>query len=522
MNMTSKIVKNDAARSTFLRGVERTAQLVSGSIGPYGGPVFSSRNHTAPALVRGGYAIAKEAECSNLDMRSGTMAMRQLAAETHAKTGDGTARTIIMTHALLQAMTTALATGISPAALQKAILSHGDIIARQLENSAAPIANPSEFENVALHAASGARDIALLVFDAQMRVGNNGFVQIRKGYGATDEIIVEKGFALPCGLPSPQFAKDIDRQPAEFEKPLVLLYNGVISSFQDIARILEMIAENRKSLLIAADGFGTDAMATLLANRHEIGLNVAPLKTPGAGSWRELHLQDLAVATGATILGETLGTSLQSLRPAMLGMAEHAAMTRDRTTLTLGKMNEIRLRQHLDGIRLDMEKSRNLSFDHEQHQERLARFLSSTARVHIGGVTTTEMSEREARALSVAASLRQTSGGVIAGGAAAFIHAGREARRHLPAGDLGQTLDAIFTRTLRAPLAAIVNNAGMNASEICYKIEKSSEKQSFNAITRTYSPNDGSLEPVSVLTNSLRAAVSFGANFIATEILIHK
>nr|WP_255607304.1 chaperonin GroEL [Ancylobacter sp. Lp-2] len=520
-DVSAATVRFDAgAKRPLMQGIDLVADLVATNIGPAGRAVLSSRLHTRPALLRGGYAIAKEAEFDQPGLRAGAVAMRQLAADVDAQAGDGTARALILARALLQGATRQLQTGISVPALREALLAHGAVVSGEIEAAARPVTDPAFLDIIAARAAGGDRDIGHLVARAHARAGAEGVVTIESGHGVGDELSVEAGMSFPQGWLSPHFLTDAEAQRIELANPLILLHQGPIDSFTSVARILEMIAQSGKQLLIVADSFDGEAMATLIANRQS-GLKVAPMKAPGAGTWRALQLEDIAVATGATVIGAALGTTLNDLRPAMLGRAEAVRMARQATHLIGGKGSEVAISARCEAIRQQIGKEHYLAFDREQHQARLARFGAAIARLRIGGATETEIAFREARARSAAAALRASAaGGVVPGGAAALIHAGRRGRSALPAGEAGRAVGAVFTAALSQPLVAIAGNAGLEGPSIARLLENSTENQAFDVELRALVDGAAAPEPARILAGALRAAVSFAATFMAVEVSI--
>ena len=521
-DVSGATVRFDAeARRPLMRGVDILADLVASNIGPAGRAVLSSRQHAAPVLLRGGYAIAKEVEFDRPGLRAGAVAMRQLAADVHAQAGDGTSLALLLARSLLHGASCRLQTGISVPALREAMLAHGAYIAGAIEAAARPLTAAGDLEAIAVRAAGGDRDIGRLVLQAHERAGPEGMVVVETGHGMGDELAVETGMSFPQGWLSPHFLTDAETERVELSNPLILLHHGAIDSFGDMARILEMIAQSGKELLIVADSFEAEALATLIANRRERGFKVAPMKAPGAGPWRALQLEDIAVATGATVIGAALGTTLQGLRPAMLGRADAVTMTRQATSLIGGNGDQSAISARCEAIRQSIRTELYLGFDREQHQARLARFGAGIARLRIGGATATEIAVRDARARSAAAALRAVAaGGAVPGGAAALIHAARREQAALPAGELGRAVGSLFATAAAQPMAAIVSNAGLDGPSIARMLAASEKDHSFDVETRVLVDGASAPEPARLLAVALRAAVSFAANFMAVEVSI--
>ncbi|WP_284739527.1 chaperonin GroEL [Rhizobium sp. CG5] len=509
------------ARLSLMHGIDLVADLVATTIGPAGRAVLSARNHTAPVLLRGGNAIANEVVVEGPGLRAGSIAMRQLASDVQATAGDGTSTALLLARALFHGASYGIHCGFSPVAVRQGIISHGEHVLAELAMATRPVTDGDAL-GIAVRAAGGDSDIGRIVQAAFVEAGPEGVVQVEAGHGREDDLDLRRGMTFTQGLLSANFATDPAGQVVELNKPLILLHQGPIDGFTDIARILEMIAQSGKELLIVADRFAPEAMATLVANRQTQGFRVTPMLAPGVGPWRALLLEDMAVATGATLVGATVGTALRQLRPDMLGRADLVTMTRQSTAVIGGKGEKSGILAHCDGIRLAIKRERYLAHDREQHQQRLARFQAGVARLRIGGDTPTVLASRQARATSAAAALRATSGGVIPGGAAALIHAGRRSVRFLPKDDLGRVTGVIFARALAAPMAALVENCGEDGRAVCHRLEMGAENQSYDVESRCAADADHLAIPASILTGALRAACAFAANMIGVEASVTK
>lgn len=95
----------------------------------------------------------------------------------------------------------------------------------------------------------------------------------------------------------------------EFEKPLILLSEGKITSFEDILKFLEYSLEKKKPLLIIADDIESEPLTNLIVNKVKAGLKVCAVKAPSFGDNRKAMLNDIAILTGATVISEEVGVT---------------------------------------------------------------------------------------------------------------------------------------------------------------------------------------------------------------------
>jgi chaperonin GroEL len=115
------------------------------------------------------------------------------------------------------------------------------------------------------------------------------------------------------GFISPYFITNPKAQKVEFEKPLVLLSEGKISSLQDLLPAMEAAASSRRPLLIIAEDIDGEALAACILNKLRGQLQVACVKSPGFGDNRKATIQDIGVLTGATVFNEESDVKMQDV-----------------------------------------------------------------------------------------------------------------------------------------------------------------------------------------------------------------
>lgn len=206
---------------------------------------------------------------------------------------------------------------------------------------------------VATISANGDKAIGALIGDAMERVGKEGVITVQDGKTLGDELDVVEGMRFDRGFISPYFVTDAKAQKVEFDHPLVLIYEKKISSVQPILRSLELAHAQKRPLLIIAEDVDGEALATLVVNKLRGQLQVCAVKAPGFGDNRKANMQvrggeegvargtgmlndvigwlcgvllfsspqDIAVLTGADVISEDMGMSLEKVELENLGTA---------------------------------------------------------------------------------------------------------------------------------------------------------------------------------------------------------
>jgi len=112
------------------------------------------------------------------------------------------------------------------------------------------------------------------------------------------------------GYISPYFVTNQKNQKAELEKPLILISEHKITSFQNILKFAEHAMQKKRPLLIIADDVESEPLANLIVNKLQAGVQLCAVKAPSFGDNRKAILNDIATITGATVISEEVGVTL--------------------------------------------------------------------------------------------------------------------------------------------------------------------------------------------------------------------
>lgn len=198
------------------------------------------------------------------------------------------------------------------------------------------------------------------------------------------------------GFISPYFITNPKAQKVEFEKPLILLSEGKISSLQDLLPSMEIAATSRRPLLIIAEDIDGEALAACILNKLRGQLQVCCVKAPGFGDNRKNILADMGVLTGATVFSPDTDAKLEKTTIEDLGSAATATVSKDDTIFLNGAGQKDAVAQRADQIRSYISNTVS-DYEKEKLQERLAKICGGVAVIKVGGSSELEVGEKKDR-----------------------------------------------------------------------------------------------------------------------------
>src|SRR5262249_17008094 len=288
------------------------------------------------------------------------------------------------------------------------------------------------------------------------RAGKEGGLRGEEGSGRRNALKGAEGKRSPRASLSPYFTNNQANQPAERDKPVILLVDKKISNIRELLPLLEGVAKNGRPLLVIAEDVEGEALATLVVNNIRGILKVASVKAPGFGDRRKAMLQDIATLTGGTVISDEVGLSLEKATLNDLGEAKKVIVEKENTTIIDGAGKATDIKARIESIRQQAEEATS-DYDKEKLQERVAKLSGGVAVIKVGAATEIEMKEKKARVEDALHATRAAvEEGVVPGGGVALIRAQR-ALDKLEGANEDQTVGVrILSRSIEEPLRQIV------------------------------------------------------------------
>ena len=117
--MAKRIVFNEEARKSLMKGIDAVADAVKVTIGPKGRNVILEKKFGAPQIVNDGVTIAKEIELENGLENAGAQLLKEVSSKTNDVAGDGTTTASVLAQALVREGLRNLTAGANPIGIKR-------------------------------------------------------------------------------------------------------------------------------------------------------------------------------------------------------------------------------------------------------------------------------------------------------------------------------------------------------------------------------------------------------------------
>ncbi|MDE6148254.1 MAG: chaperonin GroEL [Bacteroidales bacterium] len=521
--MAKDIKFNVEARAQMKEGADALANAVKVTLGPKGRNVVIDKKFGAPQVTKDGVTVAKEIELEDRFANMGAQMVKEVASKTNDQAGDGTTTATVLAQAIINVGLKNVAAGANPMDLKRGIDKAVAAVVESLRSQSQEVGEDyAKIEQVGTISANNDNYIGKLIADAMSKVKKDGVITVEEAKGTETEVKVVEGMQFDRGYISPYFMTNGEKMEAVLDTPYLLITDKKISTMKDLLPVLEPIAREGKSLLIIAEDVDGEALTTLVVNRLRGTLKIAAVKAPGFGDRRKEMLQDIATLTGAVVVSEERGFTLENATLDMLGKAEKVVITKENTTIVNGAGDNEAIQERVATIRKQIETTTS-DYDREKLQERLGKLAGGVAVLYVGAATEVEMKEKKDRVEDALSATRAAvEEGIIPGGGVAYIRA-TEALKNLKGDNDDETTGIhIVARAIEEPLRQIAANAGVEGSVIINKIREGKGDFGYNARTDEYVNmfEAGVIDPTKVSRVALENAASVAGMFLTTECAI--
>ena len=521
--MAKKIVFEEEARKSLLKGIDAVADAVKVTLGPKGRNVILQKKFGAPQIVNDGVTIAKEIELQDGLENAGAQLLKEVSSKTNDVAGDGTTTASVLAQAIVREGLKNLTAGANPMSMKRGIDKAVEISINKIKDLSHPVSTKEEIAQVAGISAGNNSEIGELIAEAMEKVGHDGVITVEESKSFGTNLKVVEGMQFDKGYISPYFVTDAERMEAVLEDAYVLCVNKKINLIADLVPVLEQVARDGRSLLLIAEDVEGEALATLVVNTMRKVLRAVAVKAPGFGDRRKAMLEDIAILTGGQMFTEELGMKLENITTDMMGIAKRVTVTKDETTIVVGNETKSAVAERVALIKRQIEAS-DSEYDKEKLQERMAKLSGGVAVIEVGAATEIELKERKLRIEDALNATRAANEeGIVPGGGVALIRVQQALESKLNSltfdSDDEKSGYKILMTALDVPLRAIADNAGAKGDIVVDNVRSESDAYGYDALLNRYTDmfSAGIVDPAKVTRSALENAASVASMLLTTE-----
>jgi len=509
-NNPSLLIKNlnfgEDAKSKIGAGVEKLAKAVKSTLGASGKCVIYEDALGKPVITKDGVTVAESVVLYDPVENIGATLIKEAAKNTVREAGDGTTTATVLAEALLNTINNSK-DGATPREIRNGINSGLAKVNSYLDSIKIEVTDGT-LESVASISCNNDSTLGSIIAEAYNKVGKDGVVIMEESETEETYVDITDGVQMDCGLTSPHFVTNTDKQKAELENPLVLICMSEVPNVRKIQKILEHVIKQNRSLLIVAP-VSQQVKSALLMNKVKGNIKVNIIDLPGFGPTKKDTCEDLAILTGATVLNEELGDDLDAMTVEMLGEAEYSSTDDKSTVLTVDTDME-ELEERIDQINKQIADEKN-GFFKKKLEQRLSMLSGSVAVVKVGADSKVELKEKKDRVEdAIYATKAALKEGIVPGGGIALLNAFQKIEPSCEG-------ESILLESIKSPFITIMNNAGFEALGYPTKTGVGVDVTTGKEVNMVAS---GIIDPVLVTKSALKNAVSVVATIVSADCVI--
>lgn len=509
------------------KGLNLIADLLAPTLGPISGHIANQRDTRGPELLDdSATAVRRILDLGDPRIDVGAMLMRSLVWNTAQRVGDGGATCAVLTRAMYMDALRMLTGGINFRDLERGIKAGLDAVCAYLSANAHQVASEDELSEVAYTVVRD-RSLAGMLGEMSFLLGPDAKVNVQKFVAPYLEREYHAGANFGAEIASYLLYTDAARKQAVTTDCAVALVASNLAEAEDVIPLLEAaIAGGAKSLAIVGNNFKDAALHVLISNHQaeKKKLNILAAKIKPVGEERRNALEDMALLTGATVLGQGFTPPPSKATQAHLGRAL-------RVEVDNGQFRLLPQRERLLAAQPEVESIRRRLAEMPQNDEgrpllmgRLASLSGGMGTLKVGAVGKLErevLAENAERAFKVLSSAQLT--GVVPGGGAALLHA-RAALKDVQFDDDARYGVQLIHDALEAPIRQILTNAHVPApGVIVSRVLDAGPGSAYDVLQERVDDAlaCGVLDVAGVVEVVLRTAVSTALMALSTDTIVY-
>jgi len=518
---TTKNVFGTELKEKLLSGIEKLNQSVSSTLGPGGRTVLIREQSGEVKVTKDGVTVAKAFHKLEDDIEDlGAQLVKQVSIKSANEAGDGTTTSTLLATELVKAGLKEIRQGSNAVEIKNEIDKIVSEVVKEIKELATDISSEEQIKQVATISGNNDPEVGNLISEAIDKVGRDGVVTIEESKSGETTLEIVEGMQFDRGYKSPYFVTNNATMQAVLDNPYILLYDGRISTAQELLQVLTKANSENRPLLIIAEDIGDEALATLIVNKMRGIVQVCAVKAPDFGERKTLIMEDIAILTGGQVISKDKGLKLDKLSTQQitqyLGSTRLVTVSKEETTIIDGKGDEATLANRATEIKDQIDKATSF-YEREKLQERLGKLIGGVAIISVGGNSDIEIKEKKDRVEdALYATKAALADGIVPGGGATLY---RVALNHRVESNNNVAIARDIVRVaLQAPFKKILSNAGIeNWYENIPAEGKVYDAKNHKMVDAVES---GIIDPAKVVITAVKNAASVAGTILTTESVV--
>lgn len=498
--MANKQVKfgNDA-RLLIKKGIDISCDAIKSTIGPKGRNSFID-DPMQPKVTNDGVTIANNITLENKFENMGAWLVKNTSSETNEAAGDGTSTTAVLLQAIINE---SLKRPENPMDIKRSLQATGKKVEAWIKEASKEIKD-NQIEDVAT-ISSESKELGQMITEIINKTSKDAPVTIENNPLPEVSYEITSGLETKVGYAHNVWINNLENQTIEYDNIPVFATDRKISSVPEIKTLLEDLQKkNIANVLVLCSDIENSALGLFVNTKAMGGNGFIVVKARGH------DLEDMASVAGATLVSETSGIKLQDVNTGHLGQVKRAIID-DKTTILMGYGDE-KQKEAVEALVAKGKATKN-TYEKKHFEKRAAAINGGIAIIKVGAPTDSERSYLKDKIEDAVNATRSAlEEGLVEGGGMCLYRISNKIK--------GNTVGEEILRTaLKAPLKAIIENAGKDYTAV---VKKLSNKKGYDAMNDKHTDlfKAGVIDPAKVTRCAFQNALSSASNFITSEVAI--
>jgi chaperonin GroEL len=508
-------------RNKLISGVEKMANAVKSTLGPSGNTVLiESMNHTHGITVtKDGVTVAKSIDLVDPVENLAVKIMREAADRTATSAGDGTTTAIVLTEALVKGGVKHMEPKHNRTEVLRELVDLSNLVVEKLKQKSQALTQ-EKLLDVATISANNDSSIGKIIAEVYAEIGEKGIVTVERSQTSDTYAETTKGLKIDRGYLSPLFINNQKKDECVYEDVMVLVADIEIENILQIEGILKPIISEGKKLLIISP-CNKNVVNTLAANVLKNNLKIVAVQPPSFGYKQHELMQDIAISVGANYFSEKTGDDLSHITYSDLGHVSKCIVGSNKTVLIKSelKSSQDKIDERVSQLR-EAHKEASKKADKDFILERIASLTGGIGVIYVGGNTDLEQKELYDRVDDAVCAVRSAlEEGILPGAGKALYEIAVRELRTIDSEE-GYIASAILSDALQAPIAQILDNAGLKLGDIYTGVEGDGYGYNLKDAKHGDLIEMGVIDPLKVTRSALQNAVSVATTILSTNAII--